>query len=441
VLKIILALAVILVFNASAYAKKYNFNDILDQSVNNSFQLKAADYNIKLRAQISKEVRSEYFPTLSVVYDNQYTKNLKDETGQNQIVGDTLISSNTLYKNVLRFRAQYNLFDFGVRGKKYAMSKSDIEKEAAIYKRMRRELSEQIIGLYSEIISAYKEKQCYTVLIALYEELFTTKERLFVAGQSSKLNVMDEAVNIARAEDRIKLANIRMKQALDKLSGFTYEEYDANSFEPDDFGGFFVDAANTDEAHALILDYTPENKIYQVDLTNKARELSIKRREVLPKVSVYSDYYFYGSDRTGMFKAVSDLTQSSFGAGFSINMPLFDGFKNMAQRKRMKLELEKIECEKQHVLHELMAQYNSIKSEWQGYRTEYEIQQKTLGLFREKFDMIKRLDQEQLIGKEEYLSTEADFVKQKLETELSYIKYVSASIKLDIFEDNCLERI
>ena len=156
----------------------------------------------------------------------------------------------------------------------------------------------------------------------------------------------------------------------------------------------------------------------------------MREREMLPQFSVYANYYLYGQNPDNLFKSLGDLSNRNFAVGISSVFTPFDGFKNAAQKERIKLEIEKLKLQRDKKIAELKDQYerfNALASQ-ENQRNEEDL----IALINQKIEMIQKLLDQQLENKETYLNEEATLINQKLELEKSIINRVSSIKRLNI---------
>lgn len=431
--------------NVLCQAETITFDDVLQQSITNSFDLKLSDIDLKISTASLKEARSEYYPNLRIGYNNEYSntlnKNLKNATS----IGGTFINDNTRFQNLIYAGVSYNLFDFGAKSKKTLIAKKDILQQEYYYSQILRDLKLDILTLYTDALIAHKEAESQKQILEIYKELFTAKERLYEAGISDKLNIMEEAVNIAKTIDKIDKSKHKLNNALNELSSYTFQQYNLDDVEIKDLLNLKQvtitpesDQAIKNELEVNIstlpefnADNIIESKIYETEVEKKVEELQLIKKERLPKIEFYSNYQFYGADRDNPIQSLTNIRNTNVSVGISAMMPVFDGFKNSAQQDKARLEIEKLEIEKQKKVHEIKKKYDLLYQDAKLYKKDFENQQNLLDEYKKQFNALERLSDNQLIEKTSLLIKKSELISQILNIEISLINTYSSIKKLE----------
>lgn len=438
-MKFIITIFLFVLIASPALAQTLSFDDALSQAIKNSYDLKIAEVDVGISEAGVKEARSEYFPTITLGYNAGYDKDLTDGSSTITPVGDSIILNNTRYQNSASASLQYNLFDFGVRGKKLKIAKKDKTQKETAYLIDMRDLRLRLANIYTDALLNYKEYKTNQELLTLNNELFTMQERLFAAGKAPKTEMVEQALRVARITGKIDSIRNEYQKKLEDLSFYTGQEYNLDDLElvyleepeiePVSLGvseediqdladnqspKLEIEAVKTD---FLDLEKLPEYKYYQLEIEKKEAELSILNRQRLPHFKFSTNYYFYGTDKDDYWSTFSDFEDTNLSFRISSTLPVFTGFKNTAQRKKTKLEIEKLKIQRNKKLEELKNYYKKMYQEAADYERVLSNQEKALHLVEEKIAMLDRLDRQKLIDKLTYLEEKAGLTSQKLELE------------------------
>lgn len=402
-----LFLLLILLIPISVQSAEVSFKDTLHSAINNSFDLKMSTLDIGIsKAQLSA-TRADWYPTLSLQFNSEYNKDLQNGKGTYAYAGNTMIIPYTQYRDMLYFTVSYNLLDFGIQGKKVNIAKKELLQKEVSYNMQLKELKLKILDLYTKAQISNNAINTKKEILLLYENMFKNKERMFKAGINNKLTVMDEAVKIAKTQNEIETSLLELKEALEDLSHYTNIKYDvANlSMLPID-DEFYKSIGDKQEADNPVIqtkiqkreynfEFDPNNtdeaKYYDLEIEKKESELSILKRQLLPSFRVYTGYSLYGQNPNNYYTSYQDISQRSFVVGISSQYTLFDGFKNRANRKKTKLEIEKLKVEKEKKLSELTNRYQKSVNSYETYSTELENNKKMLINVKDKYDAVNRL--------------------------------------------------
>jgi len=433
-----------------AEAESLSYKNILLKAIENSYDLKLTSKDISISKASLKEAKSDYYPTIKTGFNSEYTNDLKNGTGIVSI-GGTFIPPNTMFQNMLSVNMNYNLYDFGVRGKKVSIAKKDVTEKAVTYKQTLRELKMNIVDLYTQALLCYKEMKIKQDTLTVDRELFNMKERLYDAGAVSKVDIANEAIKVAKLVDDIDVMKIRLKNILEDISFYTREKYTSENLEVLDFDednivpvnnitppvpGIYQLQAEKKDIIELPEQYdfkkSEEYQIYQLEIEKKKAELSILQRQRLPQFGFYTNYILYGSQRSNVGDAFKDLEQTNVSFGISSSLPVFDGFKNQAQRKKTELEIARLEIERDKKVAELTSKYEKLHKTNIYYNEEIKAQENLLAKVNDKLDMIDKLDQQKLVNKTDVLQNKEELLSQKLELEKTLTNKISNFKKLQI---------
>ncbi|MGD9581957.1 MAG: TolC family protein [Vampirovibrionia bacterium] len=471
--------------NVLCKAETISFDDVLQQSITNSFDLKISDIDLRISKAGLKEARSEYYPNLRIGYNNEYSNTLNKKLQNATSIGGTFINDNTRFQNLIYAGATYNLFDFGARGKKALIAKKDILQNEYYYSQILRDLKLDVLSLYTDALIAHKETESQKQILKIYKLLFSAKERLYEAGISDKLNIMEEAVNIAKTVDKIDKSKHKLNNVLNQLSEYTFQQYDLDTIKIKDLLNLeqeiITPQNNQTENEELEADIDTlpafkdnkiieskifetdvkqkieelqsvnkkdlevnknilptfdannfiESKIYEAEVEKKQEELKLVKRERLPKIEIYSNYQFYGADKNNPAQSFTNLRSTNVSVGISAMMPLFDGFKNSAQQDKVKLEIEKLQVEKQKKLHEMKKKYDLLYQDAKLYKKDFDNQQNLLAEYQKQFNALERLSDNKLIQKTDLLIKKSELITQILNIEISLINTYASIKKLE----------
>lgn len=451
-----LLLITILAYQMQVLADTLSYKNVLDKAINNSFDLKISNIDIDISKSTLKEAKSDYYPTLVSGFNYEYNRDLTDGQQVLTSVGTSVVSTNTRYQDLLSLKLSYNLYDFGIRGKKVSIAKKDIAQKELVCFRNTRELKLKILDLYTKALQAYNEIKLKGEILPLSKELMTMQERLYQAGSASRVDIMDEAIKIARLMDSIDKTKSELKSSLKDLSLYTMEEYDADNVKLENYADYDVEQnivpiSNKEEYKPLYKqkieqqvllipeikpEKTVEYKIYKLEIEKKMEELEITKKEKLPQLGLYSNYSFYGSDKSEPFNALDELKESSFSIGITAGLPIFDGFKNTARREKLESEIKRLELERDRKVLEIKNQYEKLQQASASYRTELENKEKILFNVRDMLADVELLAEYQIVDKKVLLNQKKALIEQQLDLEKSIVNNLATIKNLEILAED-----
>lgn len=457
----------------SCQAITLNCDIVTQKAIDNSFELKIARIDQNISKADIKGAKSQYFPTLKLQGNVEYGHSLGENSNNSfASVGNTVLSNNTRYQDLISLGVNYTAFDFGIRGKKLLIAKKTLSQKDLEYTRNLRELKLQVLDTYTNLLLSYKESQIRQQMLPIYEDMFEAKERLFKAGKSSKLDVMDEAINIAQTRSKIAELNTKLANYLTELTKYTAEVYNIDSTAVQDFHDENWDAGyvpvsdikssenknsniqNTSDIKNVtvlkdrvektakfklqpVIDVTktPEYKEYQLEIQKKQAEIAILSRQRLPQLYFYTNYSLYGQDYDSFFSSMKDVGPKNLSIGVSTQINLFDGFKNNADREKAHWEMQKLKLQRDNSALELQSRYQKIYHSFESYQDELEIKQALLDNVRSKLSALHRLNAQKLTEKTDILRQQVELLSQQVELETNIINNISQIKQMKILSE------
>lgn len=429
----------------AAVGKTLTYDAVLERAQEKAFDLKITAIEQNIAKAAVKEAKSAYYPTVSLVYNYEYQKGFNQSPGAFNSIGSTFINTNTRFQNLLSTRAEYTLFDFGIRRRTLDIAHTTVAQKDVRYAQINRDLGLTVTELYTKALLAYTELTHHKTLLPLYEEMFEIKERLYTAGLRPKLDIMEEAVHIAQHQTQMAEAEQALEQSLEELSAITIEPY---SPEETVIEAFLlpqepVEMIDGDiplfkhhvtrhytEIPSLVPEKTPEYTLYALEIEKKEKELSILKRQRLPQVSLYSSYLFYGSDLNNPLEPYPNMASRNVAVGVSATIPVFDGFKNNAKQEQLRLEIEKLTVEQEKFAHEIHARFERITKAFQQAQLILSQKKDLYDAQDNKYTALHRLNDAKVIDRATLLSQKIALLtdRHQLETAkievLRYLKMV-----------------
>lgn len=336
---------------------KINFEDVMTKAKEHSYDLKIADYAVLIAKQDIRWARSEYFPKFNLNAGMEYTKNYRDINESTVMsIGDAFINPYTRFQSVLGITVAYNLFDFGVRGGNLKVAKEETLIKELETKEKLQELYLTLLDSYTKILIATKQIDLNKEILSYEEKNLALKERLYKAQEISKTELNDAKVSVETTKNKISELKSIKAESVNWLSFYTGDEYDSENLK----------VAELKKSNFDVLefqDYTRSIvwKIHERNIRKKELELKVAKRNYYPKINAYGRYYLYGSDQSNYPKSLG-IRPSNFSVGASLNMPLFDGFKNSSQIQKTALELKQLYVERDKAISQLMARIAAMRS-------------------------------------------------------------------------------
>lgn len=436
--KILLVIFSLLITN-SAYSKTINWEETINQIKENSYELKISQVDIDISKTQIMNARSAYFPTLGVYAYNEYNKSLDNENRQTTYIGNEIIYGDNIYQNAVSLGLSYNLWDFGIKGDNLKIAKNDnISKKASYYKSLR-DIELNAVELYAKALTQYKEILVKTEILDIQKELYSIKSRLNESGQTDKTKAVSENIKVAELENYLEKIKNEYSKTLKDLAFYSRQKYNEDDtladFNIDDDGFVPVNnvlKAGVERNELLNIEQSPEFKIYDAEIEKKKRELLIAQKKNLPQFTFSTNYYLYGSDLSSYSHSYDNFGQRGLKFRLTTYLPIFDGLKNKSEREKIKLEILRLEIEKEQKLADLTRTFEKINNDASYSKRQLENNRKMLDLVVSNISMLDRLDENKLIDKESYLNEKIKLLTQKFEVQSSQINDYMAAYKINV---------
>lgn len=407
-----------------------SFDDVLKKTKEHSYDLQIADYNVLISKQGVRGAKSEYFPKLNLGGGLEYTKNYRSMSDTTIMsIGDAFINPYTRFQSMLGITVAYNLFDFGVRGGNLKLAKEDVELKTLETKRQLQEMNLTLLDTYTKILVMSKQIEINNEILTLEEKNLEMKERLYKAKEISKTELNDEKVKVKQIKNRISdLKSIR-QDAINWLSFYTGENYDSEKLKARDIIKPKFDVTE-------YKDYTKSTvwKIHEKNIKKKELELQVVKRNNYPKVNAYGRYYLYGADYSNWGKSMG-IEPSNFSVGASLNMPLFDGFKNSANIEKTKLELKQLYIERDKAIAQFMTKLATMRSNLIYLDEQIYENNETINELSEKEKSVHKLVSKRLVSPIEENDAKIELLNQEIEYQKNSITHTAITKGIQILTE------
>lgn len=423
---VVLILLTLILRGQGLCATVIDFDTVTEKAVRHSQEVRMSDIDIRISRSARKEALSTFYPLLSARWNSGYVKDLTDGTAQVTSVGDVILAENTMFQNALSLGIAYDLYDFGAKDKRVFIAYRDVDLRRTIYTRSVRDVKVKVLGVYSDLLLAWKELAAKKELLGLYRKLSAVKERLFAAGRIDRVEVTNDALNVVRTLDEIDGVTLRTNELLHELSVYTGEDYAIEGLEVKGF------SEEKEKPGNFRVDMSPEWRMYELAIEKKRAEIEALERERYPKFAFNSNYTWYGQDLKRFNASVENMRSRNFFVGLSVTMPLFDGFKSSARIEKARLEMERLKIEKEKKVAELKSRQARLSDASRLYGMEMKNRQEMLAKTGEKLSMVERLAEQKIAGQKDLLIEAIELVNRRLELAKASITKVSAAKELKL---------
>lgn len=437
--KILLFFIIIITSNVSN-AETIDWQSTRNQIMANAYEAKLSLVDIDISKTQIMNARSEYFPKIYLYAYNEYNKALGNDFNQTTYIGNEIIYGDNIYQNAVVLGLNYNLWDFGIRGDNLKIAKNDNAAKQAAYFKSMRDIELSAVELYAKALKEYKEILVKTEILEIQKELYSVKSRLNQAGRIDKTKAAAENIKIVELENYIDKLKNEYSKTLKDLTYYSQKEYKEDDvladFKIDEEDNFVtvnnILMAGVEETSFFNIEESPEYKIYEAEIEKKNRELAIAKKKNLPQFTFSTNYYLYGSDLSSYSHSYDNFGQRGLKFRLTTYLPIFDGLKNKSERDKLKLEIIRLEIEKEQKLADLKRNFQKIKTDADYSKRQLINNKKMLDLVESNISMLDRLDENKLIDKESYLNEKIKLLTQKFEVQSAHISDYTAAYKMNV---------
>ncbi len=416
--------------NKEKVVSKISFDEVLKLSKEHAYDLKMADYEILISKQDVRLAKSEYFPKLNFMAGMEYTKNFRDVRETTVMsIGDAFINPYTRFQSVLGITVAYNLFDFGVRSGNLKIAKEEVNLKELELKQKLQEMNLTLLDAYTKVLITTKQIIENQKILEIQEKSLEIQERLFNAKVISQMDFNKAKVDITKTKAKIsELKGIR-EESLNWLTFYTGVKFDSENLKIEEIKKDNFDVlAFTDYTKSLVW------KVYDNKIKKKELEVFVAKRNYLPKMNLYSRYYLYGADQSNIGKSLG-IEPSNFSVGASLNMPIFDGFRNSANVQKNVLELKQMQIERDKAIAELMAKLANMRSNLMYLDEQITQNNIAINELSAKEKALHRLASQRVISPIEENEAKIELINEKIELEKNSITNISIIRGIEILTE------
>lgn len=404
------------------------------QALREAPELKAAELTVAIEGTRITEARSEYFPQVQLQATTEYLRDLSDNrTPGVNVVGDSIIVTNTQFQNSAGVNARMVLWDFGQRRLRVDMARSGQNREQAQTVVERRELLLSLAETYNALWTALERRRIRQALVGVTQDLYNGRRRLFEAGELGKPQLAEGSLLLVEAQQALERVEEEARRSLVKLNRLAHTTYAL-----DDLAGVqpLMAQVTTTAVVELNLDEAPELKRLDAEMASKELEQRLLlRQRWAPTVVGQVGYFLFGADRSNWPEGINNTDPASARISLSVQMPVFDGFRNAAQRQRVQFELQRLALQKTIAQQELTEQWQQAEHLRQAAHQQAATGEAAEATAADWVGMAERLTAQQWVDREALLRTRQRQLEQALNRVEWQAKEQLASKRLVLLAD------
>lgn len=411
-------------------AASVSFESIIQDAMQQSYELKIATLDIKISKAVVWEKGLDFLPQFNLRLSSEYTKDLRQQNNGLVSIGDTVINSGTRFQDSVAWDLSYRISDIYAKGESFKYALNDFDQKKYVYQKNRKELSLKLLEIYHKILVCQCQRAYSNEELLLQKELLAMMTRLQKAQLIAATELAETAIETTKLIGDHDGFVFDLKNYLSQLSYYTQKHYSAyeDQFLPLENMEHFISANYHIES-------APEYKALELETAKKETEINTLFNELRPKLDTYISYNSYGADEKYFYHAIETINKQNFSAGIWVTIPFFDDIKIPFKYRRLRLELEKIQMEKartkNQIQQELVQNLNDIQAVSEN------LKQKEVVLLESKHAeaMTEKLTGQQLIYKTGLLKKQISHLQEKLHWELAAIEKNVRILTLIIKQD------
>lgn len=411
-----------------AASRTLTFDGVLAKALDNSHAVRIADKSVEINQYRLQEVRSLYYPSLSMRLHNEYIS-IIDNQGPVTVGDYANANTDSTYQSSFITSLNYQLYDFGIRDLKHENAKRDIRIAELDSAKQKVDIQIEVLEAFARGLMLSQKIDANRGIMARNKELYRISRELRAAGTYGQKQTEDHALQLAEAVSVLDDLYIQYQGALNALEYYTGEDYEQEDTR-------FADLLGPDVMPDLAgLDFAPAILAIDEAIAKKEAECAIARREMLPNIYLSSSYRMFGSDEGSMIGSFGELEPRDASVAVITEWPLFTGFRKTAESRRLRSEVEQLRLQRAQKLAELKRE---TQITYQAYRLQQEqaetrrAQRLAIGQHGET---LKRLSENRIMDRVAYLQNEIRLIEQRLDVDLKAVDRAVAGLKLQFWQN------
>lgn len=333
-------LVAVLTSLATFSQKKWTLKECVEHALKNNITVKQNRLSVNASEANIKNAKGNFLPTLNASTGG----NLSFDPIRKGIGRDGTSAS---FSGNFGLNSSVNIYNGGRNKYELEQAELDVERNKLNLSVIENDISLSVVNSYLNVLFAKENLAVAETQSKISKNQIERAKAQFDAGAIPKadlLNVESTAANDVQSvviqKNNLNLNLLRLSQLLQVP-----------------FQGFDVATINVDAPSATLL-YDDSNKVYEkalsfrpeieqakLDVKNSEIDINIAKSAYLPSINANASAgmgYGYGlgdSNNQANYALARQLNNSfNYGAGFSVNIPIFNGFKTDANVERAKIQ-------------------------------------------------------------------------------------------------------
>lgn len=320
--------------------KKWTLKECVDYALEHNITINTNKLNVEVAEKDVKSNKGNFLPTLNASTSGSLNfGSTFDPVSNNRI-------STSIFGGSFGVSAGYTVFNGFRNLNTYKQAKLGVESSKLDLEVIKNEISLQVVNTYLNVLFAKENLEVAKVQAEISKKQINRAKAQFEAGAIPKgdlLNVQSTAANdvqnVVTQENGLNFALLQLSQLLQ----VSYDSFDVAKLEVGSPSAALL-FSDTNDIYKKALENRPEIERAQLGIKNSDLSIEIARSGYLPtvttSVNANSNYAFSldlleGQRNKKLFNQLND--NLGYGIGLSVNIPIFNGFKNDASVERAKV--------------------------------------------------------------------------------------------------------
>lgn len=344
VLKTKIALFVAIFTSLATFSQtKWDLKKCVEHALENNISIKQNKLNIDVSEANIKDAKGNFLPSLNASTGG----NLNFNPIRSLPNGYSRNGTSSAFSGNFGLSSGITLYAGGRNKKALQQAELDLERNKLGVSIVENDIALNVVNNYLSVLFAKENLSVAKTQAEISRKQIESAQAKFDAGAIAKtelLNIQSTASNdeqrVVQQENNLNISLLRLAQLLQVSSeGFDIE--DINVDAPSETMLY----SNSKKVYEKALTFRPEIKRAELDIENTKIGVDIAKSAYLPTVSVNASAgmgYNYGlgnSNNQFNYALARQLNNSfNYGAGFSVNVPIFNGYKTDANVERAKIQ-------------------------------------------------------------------------------------------------------
>lgn len=441
----------------------WSLEQCIDYALSHNLQIKQSVLQTELSEQNLQSARGAYYPTLNAFGTNIYNFGQTIDPFTNQF------ASSAVRANQFGLRANMNLFN-GMRNANTAKS-AQIALEASRYEldAARNDVSLAVANAYLSVLFAEELLFNANNQLQMTKKQVNRTQSLFEAGSIPKADLLNlqaqlagEELNVVNAENQVDLSYLSLKQLiqLDSINDFRIVKPDLNIAENGDIG------ATPGQVYDQALRVMPQIKGAERRVLAAGKDLSAAKALYYPVLSLSGNigtgYSGLRSDFTnpvisgqrligttesgeGVFQpnvtfpdlmSFGDQVNENFNQslGFTLSIPIFNGFQNNTAVGRAKINREisenNLDIAKNQINQDIQRAYADARAALKQFRAS----EKALESLKESFEYAEQRFTVGMLNSVDYNNAKLNLTRAESDVLRAKYDFIFKSKILDFYQ-------